>query len=458
MRFILFTFFLLAFLSSTEPLRAQANQNNAAQSEIRDEPKAPVKVDVKPQAQDQEISARLKAILIATGWFIDPMVEVKNGVVFLKGETKRDEYKKWAEELAGNTQDSVAVVNQIEVLPPSIWDFKPLMVGVRSFWRALLRTIPAILFGILILMITWLLAKGASSVTSYFLRNQNYNSLILRLISWGVGLLIFLVGLYSFFHIMGLNTIALTVVGGTGLIGIVLGIAFKEITENLLASIFLSINNPFHSGDLIEIEGIMGYVEKLTVRTTILISVDGNYVQIPNATVYKSIIRNFTSNPNRRESFTIGIGYDYSISEAQKVALNVLKEHPAVLEKPEPWVLVESLGQSTVNLKIFFWLDGSTHSWQKVRSSVLRLVKRAFQTENIPMPDEAREIIFPNGISVKMDTDTSQPKPLADHIETGEAATDAEGKLNSEAEKVKDQANQSRSPEGGGNLLKDTTP
>ncbi|MBA2727220.1 MAG: mechanosensitive ion channel [Parachlamydiaceae bacterium] len=446
----------IALLSSSEILQGQATQSNAAiRSEILNEPKAPVKVDVKPQALDEEISTRLKAILIATGWFINSNVEVKNGVVFLTGETKRDDYKKWAEELARNTQDTVAVVNQIQVMPPSIWDFNPVLVGVRSLWTTLLRTIPAILFGIMILMITWLLAKGASLMTRYFLRNQTYNTLIMRVISWAVGLLIFLIGLYSFFHIMGLTTIALTVVGGTGLLGIILGIAFREITENLLASIFLSMNNPFHSGDLIEIEGIMGYVEKLTVRTTILISLDGNYVQIPNATVYRSIIKNFTSNPNRREHFTIGIGYDCAISEAQKIALTVLTEHPAVLKKPEPWVLVDSLGQSTVNLKIFFWIDGSTHSWQKVRSSVIRLVKRAFQTENIPMPDEARELIFPKGISVKLDTNITQPETLKDPVETSEIATDAEGELNSEAEKLKDQASQSRSPEAGRNLLKD---
>lgn len=450
----LFIFAIVGVSSFAGILQAQTPASHIPmQSEISKEPKAPTKVDVKPQARDEEISTRLEAILLATGWFINSQVEVKNGVAFLTGQTKRDEYKKWAEELAGNTQDTVAVVNQIQVLPPSIWDFNPVFEGVRSLWRTLLRTIPAILFGILILIISWLLAKGASALARYSLRNQMYNPLILRVISWAIGLAIFLIGLYSFFHIMGLTAIALTVVGGTGLLGIVLGIAFKEITENLLASIFLSLNNPFHTGDLIEIEGIMGYVERLTVRTTILMSLDGNYVQIPNATVYKSTIRNFTSNPNRREYFMIGIGYDCAISEAQEIALAVLKEHPAVLDKPEPWVLVDSLGQSTVNLKIYFWLNGSTHNWQKVRSSVIRLVKRAFQTQKIPMPDEAREIIFPKGLSIKLNNDLNQAIPLEDSIETSAVATDAEGELHSDAEKLKDQAQQSRSPEEGRNLL-----
>jgi small-conductance mechanosensitive channel len=65
-------------------------------------------------------------------------------------------------------------------------------------------------------------------------------------------------------------------------------------------------------------------------------------------------------------------------------------------------VLVESLGAATVNLRIYVWLDGTEHSWLKVKSSVIRLIKRAFQAANISMPDEARELVFPQGVPVRM--------------------------------------------------------
>ncbi len=190
--------------------------------------------------------------------------------------------------------------------------------------------------------------------------------------------------------------------GGTGLLGIVLGIAFRDITENLLASIFLSVQNPFRNGDLIEIAGITGFVQMLTIRATVLMTPDGNHVQIPNATVYKNSIHNYTSNPNRRAEFTVGIGYDDGILTAQEVVLKILAEHPAILKDPEPLVLVDNLGKSTVDLRIYFWLDGRQHSLLKVKSSVIRLVKRGFQEAGISMPDEAREIIFPDGVAVRL--------------------------------------------------------
>src|SRR5690606_20607513 len=123
-----------------------------------------------------------------------------------------------------------------------------------------------------------------------------------------------------------------------------------------------SVQNPFNIGDLVEINDVLGFVQRMTTRATILMTPSGNHVQIPNATVYKSIIHNFTSNPNRRIDFKIGIGYDDSISLAQETIRQVLEDHPAVLHDPEHLVLVDSLGNATINLQIYFWIDGSQYS------------------------------------------------------------------------------------------------
>jgi small conductance mechanosensitive channel len=186
----------------------------------------------------------------------------------------------------------------------------------------------------------WLTASSARN----FFRARIRAKLLRGVLAGGLGVIVFLAGTYIVLRVSGLTQLALTI-----------------------------------------------------VRTTVLMTLDGNLVQIPNAAVYKATVRNFTANPNRRESFVVGIGYDDMIDEAQAVALKVLVDHPAVLQEPEPWVLAQDLGKATVNLKIYFWLNGHEHSWLKVRPSVIRLVKRAFQQHGIRMPDEAREVIFPRG-------------------------------------------------------------
>ncbi len=430
----------------------------------RDVSPAAAKVDVRPTARDEDIRDRIKKILDATEWFTEPDVRVEEGVVFLSGQAKSEELKKWAGDLARNTQDVAAVANRMEVMQASVWDFSAAWGGVAGLWEDIIRALPLLALGLIILIVStvvaWLVMRGVRG----FLTDRVGSRLLRGLLSRGAGIIVLFVGVYIVLRIAGLTQLALTIVGGTGLLGLALGIAFRDIAENYLASIFLSIQRPFDPGDLVEIAGVTGYVRQMNVRTTVLMTLSGSISQLPNATVYKSIIRNFTTNPNRREDFVVGIGYDDPIDSAQEVARKVLSGHPAVLQDPEPWVLVDELGKATVNLRVYFWLNGQEHSWLKVRSSVIRLVKRAFQDHGISMPDEAREVIFPNGVPVTvidakpMTAEGTEPTarpvtPPPSHKGADVVSTKAEGGLSSEADTLKEQGRRTELPDEKENLL-----
>lgn len=417
----------------------------------------PERVDVRPVAHDEEIRRRLQRVLDATDWFDAPKVRVEEGVVFLEGRAASAELKTWAGDLARNTQDVVAVVNRMELTTASVWDLTPARTGLRALWRDFIRSLPLFLVGVLI----FALSVGAGLLTARgmrkFLHTRIRARILRKVVALTAGVLVTLFGTYVVLRVSGLTQLALTVVGGTGLIGLAVGIAFRAITENFLASIFLSIQRPFETGDLIETCGVTGYVQQLNMRTTIVMAFDGNLVQIPNASVYQNKLRNFTTNANRREDFVVGIGYDDSIDEAQEAALKVLANHPAVLSDPEPLVLADGLGPSTVNLRIYFWIDGRTHSWLKVRSSLIRLVKRAYQRQGISMPDAAREIVFPNGVPVEMLSGKAGERPAGPipeqpaGDETESVSTQAEAGLSSEAGVLEEQARQAKPT--GENLL-----
>ena len=425
---------------------------------------AAAKVDVTPAAHDGEIARRLQRVLVATRWFTDPKVRVQDGVVFLTGRTESDALKKWASDLARNTQDVVAVVNRIEVAKASVWDLAPAWNGLITLWRDLVHALPFVIFGLFVLALSLGAGILATSASRALLRSRIAGPLLRNVVARAIGLLVVLTGTYIVLRISGLTQLALTVVGSTGVIGLALGIAFRDITENFLASIFLSMQRPFQNGDLVEITNVTGYVQQLNVRATILMTLDGNLVQIPNATVYKTNLRNFTTNTNRREDFVVGIGYDDSISDAQEIARNVLTGHPAVLKDPEPSVLVDGLGASTVQLRIYFWLNGREHSWLKVRSSVIRLVKVAFQKNGISMPDVGREVIFPRGVPVTMiegqtaaaaERDEPSTATLAEGDSKDAVSTKAEAGLYSEAEVIEEQARRVGPLNKEENLLRD---
>lgn len=442
---------------STDPVMAQDEQPAEDDNEALE---APDQVDVRPLAADEDISVRLQEILEATRWFQASQVEVNQGVVFLSGETSTGEHRQWAGDLARNTESVVAVVNRIRVSKSPWWDLSPALSEIRSLGREAIQMTPLVGVSLLILATTVFVSIGTVSFCGRLIRQRLRSRLLESVLARSAAIPVALLGLYLALRVSGLTQVAATVVGGTGLFGLVLGIAFRDIAENFLASLLISIQRPFAMGDFIRIEGNEGIIRSVTSRGTLLMTVDGNHVQIPNAIVYKSIIENITANPNIRCDFVVGIDYADAVQDAQQTITKVLDDHFAVLGDPAPQVLVDELGASTVNLRVYFWLDGKTHSLLKVRSSVIQQTKLAIQQAGLSMPDEAREIIFPKGVPLLQPQEPieqpsspsspgSAPKPAASPSQID--PSDAE--LKNDLEELERQADEARSPEQGENLL-----
>ena len=406
---------------------------------LEERPEPPGIVDIVPEASDEAIAARLQKILVATGWYEEPVVTVDEGVAFLYGHVRRQDHRQWAGDLARSTQDVVAVVNHLQFIEPSIWDMAPALSGLNQLGRTVLRSVPYVLFSLLILALAWYLGVLVVRLLRWLTRNRKKNMLLTDVFARGGGVLVFVAGLYSVFHMAGLTNVALAILGGTGLAGIALGIAFRDITENFLASIFLSAQNPFRTGDLIEVGSTRGFVQSMTTRATVLMTMGGNHVQIPNATIYKSNITNFTANPNDRMEFCVMIGLNDSITDIQEIGLAVLSGHPAVLEDPAPWVFAEEIRNAAVMIRFSCWFDSRTTNYPQLRSALIRLTKRALMEAGMTFQVEQRQLVEQMAV-----------KPAE---ESAEAMTGSEAKTRPEGEVIRNQAALAPMPEKGENLL-----
>ena len=437
-------------------------------------------VSVETIVDDASIETRLAQILETTGLYQTLDLDVRNGVVFLTGHVDDETARAWVVALAGHTEGVIAVSDRIAVREPAMWDLEPAIDELARLWRAFLVLLPRMGAGLVLLLLVSLVARRVAAVLSRPLSSRFESELLKTVIVKFFHIGIWLFGAYLFLRISGLTQIAMTIVGGTGILGIVLGFAFRDIAENFLASVLISLQSPFRYGDTIEVEGHQGVVQRVTPRGTILMDFEGNYIQIANARVYKSTIKNFTANPNVRQDFLVGIGYDASVTHAQEVVMKVLAGHSAVLEDPKPMVLVEQLAPATINLRVYFWVNGQVHSKAKVRSALMRMSLRALEQEGVSMPDDAREVIFPMGVPVRMLDSAPQvlePAPASvkpakapvvlsakqaaeqaedeeqRHDDRHDEVTEAEGDLESEVADLNEQARLSRSPEEGADIL-----
>ncbi|WP_417809763.1 mechanosensitive ion channel domain-containing protein [Thioclava sp.] len=451
--------FALLFAFTAGPVYTQTSPNTL--DSVASDPQK--SIPIAPDVRDSEIADRLQRILLASEWFDPLSVTVREGIVFLDGDVETEERKEWARQLALRTEYVVAVVNRIEVKPQISWDLTPTWREIKKLTDRVQWFAPLLVVSLILLLLAWFLSRGVAALARRSLRHRITSPLLLQLVARTLSIPVILIGIYLVLQVAGLTRLALTVLGGTGLIGIVVGLAFREIAENSLASILLSIRNPFRAGDWIEVGENQGIVQNLNMRTTVLLTLDGNHVQIPNALVFKSVIKNFSTNPNRRAEFKVGIGYDDSVLEAQEVIIDVLRAHPAVLDDPEPNALVDELGSSTVTIRVQYWFDGTAYSIFKVRSAIMRQVKRALQTAGISMPDEAREIIFPNGVPIRRvspDEDAPKAEPRSPGTTLGDAAiaTPGEGDLVSEKKELERQADAADLSDAGENLLASDKP
>ncbi|MGY0644364.1 MAG: mechanosensitive ion channel family protein [Paraglaciecola chathamensis] len=346
----------------------------------------------------------------------------------------------------------------ISTQPLDVW------ADVINLWQQFVLALPMLSLGLVFFVLCYLLAKPVSTLLVRPIGYLSQSQLIKLVTRRTISLLIILLGLYVFLRFAGLSEFAIAIVSGTGVMGLILGFAFRDIAENFISSLLLSVQKPFKIDDVIEVQGQLGIVKQVTARATTLVDFDGNHIQIPNATIYKNIIRNLTANPKMRGKFIIGIGYDSSILDAQQLATKVLAAQPTILQDPEPQVLVDTLGSSTVNLQVYFWIDAQQYSLLKVSSMLMRLIMREFEKNNISMPDDAREIIFPQGVPVHQLAEAEDPKavqlennavnkPLSPAIEHDMQDSEHVDDLSSDTHDIRQQAKQARDPEQGQNIL-----
>ncbi|QKQ98459.1 mechanosensitive ion channel [Candidatus Nanohaloarchaea archaeon] len=177
-----------------------------------------------------------------------------------------------------------------------------------------------------------------------------------------------------------------------GLIGLGLSFALKDMIANFISGLLIMINRPFKIGDQIEVSGESGTVRDIKIRASEIKTYDGRKVIVPNSVLYSNTVINNTAYDERRFEVVVGVGYDDDVESAKELAMGTLEEAEMTEDNPEPEVLVDELGGSSVNLKLRGWTKPSKANMVKASSEVTQLVKDKYDDAGIDIPYPIRTI------------------------------------------------------------------
>ncbi|MDF2378061.1 MAG: mechanosensitive ion channel family protein [Verrucomicrobiales bacterium] len=343
-------------------------------------------IEVEKITSDTAIKNRLREIYDAVGGFDSVEITVKSGVVTLRGEVPSARVQKDAVSLSDRTGGVVLTINRLTEPTEITSRFAPAYEKLQQMGRGIVMKLPLLGAALIILILSGYFAKLVGQ-RHRWLDRLPFSSLGRQLALRAVRGVIMIVGILFALELLDATAIVGAVMGAAGLAGLALGFAFKNIVENYLAGVLLSTRNPFEIGDAVEIDGQTGKVARLTSRDTVLVTLDGNHLRIPNAKVMNSVLLNYSRNPLRRFDFYVGVSTEFDLTEVKRIAMETLKENPAVLDDPAPMVAIDSLGDSAIQVRLFAWLDQSKHSFLKVKSESIRLIKEAFDEAGIEMPE-----------------------------------------------------------------------
>lgn len=172
--------------------------------------------------------------------------------------------------------------------------------------------------------------------------------------------------------------------GAAGVVGIALGFASQTSVSNVIAGLFLLAESPFVVDDLIQVGETTGRVLSVDMMSVKLRTLDNKFVRIPNETLVKSTVVNITRFPIRRVDVRIGVAYRESTDKARAVLLDVADRNPMALMEPEPLVVFEGFGESSLNLLFAVWT--TKENWLDLKNSIQEEIKMAFDREGIEIP------------------------------------------------------------------------
>jgi small-conductance mechanosensitive channel len=194
--------------------------------------------------------------------------------------------------------------------------------------------------------------------------------------------------------------------GAAGIAGIAVGFASQTSVSNIIGGLFLIVDNPFSVGEVVKVGDVTGEVLALDLLSVRIRTFDNKLVRIPNETLVKATVTNYSRFPIRRVDLDIAVAYKEDLARVKTILLDVAEKNPLCLAEPEPTLLFSKFGDSAVEIFLGVWAQSGDYG--AVKNALMSDVKKRFEAEGVEIPFPTHVVRAP-----------SAEEPIAVRVEGG---------------------------------------
>jgi len=271
-----------------------------------------------------------------------------------------------------------------------------LILGKIEEWvRTAIIMLPNIVTAIIIVVVGYLLAKLARNLIGRGMKRVTRHSALLSLITTTVYTAIILVFCFLALGVLNLDRTVTTLLAGAGIIGLALGFAFQDIMANFMSGVIMAIRKPFKEGDLIQSQDHKGVVVRLNLRATILRSLQGQMLIVPNKDVFENTITNYNTLGRRRIDLECGVSYGDDLEKVRKLTLEAVKSIQHVMQDQDISLYFTEFGDSSINFIVRFWVPFKKQpDYLTAKSEAIIAIKKTFDDNDVMIPFPIRTLDF----------------------------------------------------------------
>lgn len=254
-----------------------------------------------------------------------------------------------------------------------------------------------IIIASIVLALFYILWRVLNRIVSHRLENRldktsaAFATTIIKFLMFGIGLIAAL-------GAAGIKTAAL--LGSLGVAGLTIGFALRDTLSNIISGFLVFMDRPFTINDLVEIDGKYGRVDRITLRTTRIVTNDGKMLAVPNAEIMNKTVTSYTNFPHLRLDIAVTVAVTEDLDRVRMILLSLVQDDSDYMAEPLPRVVVTQLNDYNVTVQLQAWL-GNEREHVKKSFELREKVFKSLTAAGVEMPFETIQLA-PHKVSVVM--------------------------------------------------------